>query len=408
MMRKNEEYIRQAMDRRLSALDASPECRARIRRRIMKEEEEMREIKGRRAMSVRVAAVFAAVLLIGSIAIAAAVNVFDLYGREYEAVGKLAPQSVLEDSKSVTVADEALGESTARITNGYYDGMTLVLGYTIENAGRVEVHTPSEEELAAAAVRTDVNSPYSFCDGAYFDREEERALLSEMEEAMEQGRAFGVKVYWMEEDGQYSGDEFIPMNFQDHFGTSSVRYAVGQTEEWLPQSMQQLDELPVRVTLQKCELMMYFDGEKLYVDSTTRKLSEEMQAVIPRAESQAVRYEGAGEYRGVKAKAVLELSHVLGELTLHSEEPIFGNAVQTPQIEISDARGNVFAGSFARDESRQVFRYVLYGNATCPEEIRVRIYETVYYGEYEMIPYGTEEQRSEVIYQTEFVLKKTD
>jgi len=209
----------------------------------------------------------AAVLLLGSIAIAAAVNVFDLYGRENEAVGKLAPQSVLENSQSVTVADKDLGESTARITNGYYDGATLVLGYSIENAGCVKAYTPAEEELAAATVRTDVDSPYFFLDEAYFKREEERALLEEMEASMQQGKVFGIKAYWLEEDGTHSGDEHIPINFQDYFGTSSVRYAVGQSEEWLMSSMQGLDSLPVRVTLQKCEMMLYFDGEKLYVQS---------------------------------------------------------------------------------------------------------------------------------------------
>ena len=407
MMKKNEEYIRQAMDRRLSALDASPECRACIRRRIMREEEEMSKNKGRCVLPVRLAVVFAAVLLLGSIAIAA-VNVFDLYGREYEAVGKLAPQSVLENSQSVTVADKDLGESTARITNGYYDGVTLVLGYSIENAGCVKAYTPAEEELAAATVRTDVDSPYFFLDEAYFKREEERMLLKEMEASMQQGKVFGVKVYWLEEDGTHSGDEHIPINFQDYFGTSSVRYAVGQSEEWLMPSMQGLDSLPVRVTLQKCEVMLYFDGEKLYVSSVQHKLSEEMTAVIPRTEAEVVRYEGTGAYRGREVRAVLELSQVLGELTLCSEDAIFKDAVQMPQIEISDARGNVFAGNSAEDEGRQTFRYVLYGNADCPEEIRVRIYETVYYGEYEVAPYGERKERSEIVYQTEFVLKRAD
>ena len=410
MMNKDEGYIRRAMDRRLSVLDDSPGRRASILQKIRQEEAGMNKTRKACRASVRPALVFAALVLLGSIAVAAAVNVFELYGSDYEAVGRLAEQTVLEHSRAVVIEDEQLGESVATIVNGYYDGTALVLGYEICNAGALRACIPSEEELRAAVVREDAASIHSLWDWEYFDREEERALLGEFEQAVKEGRPFGLKGYRLEADGQYlRSGEYIPMQFDDRYASSSVHYAVGQAGEWLPQQMQLLDELPVDVTLQKRGMMIYFDGERFYAASSTQTLPEAvMSALVPRIQAQVVHYEGTGVYRGAQVRVELELSQVLGELSIYSDRPMFRGVVQQMEIEAADTQGCSFHLIGGRNEDAQTCRYMLYGNAAQPEEIRVRIYEQIYYGEYEMIPYGTARERSEIVYQEEIVLKPVD
>ncbi len=404
-MRKNEEYIRQAMDRRLSVLDDSPERRARIRQRIMREEEKMNAGEMVRRLPARAVLVFAAVLLIGSVAVAAAVNVFDIYGTEDERVGGLAAQTVLECSEAVTIEDQDIGTSTAVITNGYYDGTTLMLGYAIENAGCVKRYTPSEEELSAAEVRHDVDSPYFFHGKEYFAREEERALMNEFEEAIEQRREFGVTVYSIDADDWYYGDGAgMRMLGYENFESSSVHYALELAGEWLPETMQQLDELPVKAALRKQTVKMYFDGENFYVDSLQESLPEAMTAAIPRTEAQIVRYEGTGEYRGMKVHAVLELSPVFGELTLSAEGEWLKGAVSEPCFELTDAQGNRLQSDGWRYTDPQTCVVRWNGNLTQPDQMQVRIYEEVEYGEYEMVPYGTATERWETVYEEEIAL----
>lgn len=405
-MRKSEEYIRQAMDKRLSVLDDSPECRARIRRKIMQEEEKMNERQTMRRLPVRAALVLAAVLLLGSIAMAAVVNVFDVYGTENERVGGIAAQTVLEDSEAVTIEDQDIGTSTAVITNGYYDGTALMLGYAIENAGCVKPYTPSEEELSAATVRYDVASPYFFHGEAYFVREEERALMKEFAEAIEQGRAFGVVVSSIDVDDWYCGDSVIGGRLTyDYFATSSEHYALELVEAQLIETTQQLEALPVKAELRKQTMKMYFDGENFYVDSIEESLSEAvMTAVIPRTEVQIVRYEGAGEYRGMKVHAALELSPVTGELTIKAEEGTLKGTVSELKVELMDAQGNRLQCDGWRYIDAQTCVIRWNGNLTQPDQMRVRIYEEVEYGEYEMVPYAAATERWETVYETEIDL----
>ena len=191
-MKKIEQHIRQAMDKRLAALKTSDECKMRIRQRIMREEDSP-SIQPMHRLPMRAAMIFAVALLIGSIAAAAMVNVFDLYSNmrhgEVALFASLAKHSEPENTQSAVIHDEHIGTSTASITNGYYDGTALFLGFTIENAGYAAAYTPSEQELASAEILHRLDYPYTFL---YYDflhkglfTQEEYALIDAFEEAIE-------------------------------------------------------------------------------------------------------------------------------------------------------------------------------------------------------------------------------
>lgn len=143
-MRKTEEMcVREAMDRCLSSLEASALRRARIRQRIEREEEP--EVK--RKLTIGMAFALIAALALGGVAVAAGLNLFELYGKEDPRLNGLAGEAVLESAVPAVIETEQLGTTTAAITNAYYDGQSLIVGYSMENYMAMTDFTPTEAEL---------------------------------------------------------------------------------------------------------------------------------------------------------------------------------------------------------------------------------------------------------------------
>ena len=408
-MKKIERHIGQAMDRRLSALSASPQCRADIRQRILREEE---KLSAKHRLPMRAAVVFAVILLIGSIAAAAAVNVFDLYGREFELLASLSKQSELKNTQPTVIYDEHIGTSAASITNGYYDGTNLFVGFNIENAGCAAEYIPSEQEIAAAMVLEDDGFGYramfyDFLHTYFFSREEEYALIDAFEAAIRQGKPYGVIVRRICEDKSYTADgRIVPISNSDDYFANFDEYRIVKNGR-MPETLTNSEELSLRISLRKRTTMLYFDGSVFYVDSWDEPLDAAMTAVIPRSERKIVRYEGSGKYRDAEIQASLELAQADGMLTLRADGNIFKEYKygRDMRLVLADEQGRAFLsdGGDLPDEQTRVVYYI--GSMTYPERLTLRLYEEVTYGDYEMVPYGTATERMEVIYEVQLVLE---
>ena len=144
-MKIDERDVKRALDARLAARDADPARRRRIRERIEKEEQPVK-----RKMTISLALTVAAVLALTGAALAAAgMNVFEYFAQRDARLAPLAQDAVLATTTPLSVASEALGESSVRFDIAYYDGQNLLVGVVTENAGRNEPLTPSEEQLPA-------------------------------------------------------------------------------------------------------------------------------------------------------------------------------------------------------------------------------------------------------------------
>lgn len=355
-MRKAEEHVRGAIDRRLSSLEASAGRRAQIRRRINREEEPVMK----RKLTVGMAFALALALALTGAALAAGVNLFEYFGKTDARLGSLAPQAVLETQSPQTVESDDLGETVATITNAYYDGQSLMVAYSIVNGERMEAFTPTEEQLAAAepAEWGQIAIPLSA-------NEEEAQLMADFNAAMEAGAPMGFARYsvYPSDHAEVNGSVDVgPYMEHEESAADGEVYRLREFESPLPEEIQNLDEIEVQIRLYQGMYALWFDGEDLYQLPYERQPAGAMTATVKRAEAdglQFAQYEGAGEYNGVKVQAEATASAVFATVTLTAD----GDAFVLPETEedswievvLRDEMGNTYrAQSYERRASDEI------------------------------------------------------
>lgn len=348
MKKADEIRIGGAMNRRLSALEASAERRARIRQRIEREEEP----KVKRKLTAAMAFALVAVMALSGIALAAGMNLFEMYDEEDTRLTGLSASAVLEEVTSVTIETEELGRTTAVVTNAYYDGVSLIVGYSLENMSAFAEYELSEGDLQNK--RLIEAAPEEWGRGVEGLLTEKSAeSLKEIVERCKQGEPFGFVMHLMQADGGafMTDGTFLPGSTEnDWFSEGDTRYYVREFETPLPEAAQNLDSLHIRIGLAVDSSYFYFDGEALYsIPIPAAKEVGGMTAVVLRSESAVRNFTGEGEIDGAKVTAEAWLTPVYGWITLKAEErvldmqdPILGEyRAEIYRVFIADAEGKV-------------------------------------------------------------------
>lgn len=133
--------LRGALDAALSGLNGDPALAQRVLR--------CAEEKPRAAKKLSVGLVFALVALLAAtgIAAAAALNLFEKFGQNDRRFAEIAPQTAISAESSVAQTEKT-GTVAASITNAYYDGESLLIGYSIQGVSSFEPFSPTDEQLA--------------------------------------------------------------------------------------------------------------------------------------------------------------------------------------------------------------------------------------------------------------------
>lgn len=143
----NEKDIRGALDRRLSALEASPARRERIRRAT---EKEVRPVK--KVFRTALILALMAALTIGGAAVASStrgLNVFALFGRFGDPIyADISEHSTIYNDEPVWLDVDGLGRVEVSLTCSYFDGTRVELGCAMADRALVELYTPTEEDKA--------------------------------------------------------------------------------------------------------------------------------------------------------------------------------------------------------------------------------------------------------------------
>ena len=137
--------LKEALDRRYAALEASPERRARILAAAG------RQSTSARGGKVRLTLVLAmvALLALGSAGVAAGINLFTRMAEQNEELGRVADMAAVTNNPTFIYENEETGRMESAITNAYYDGQILQVGYyAIIEGGVNDFWKPSEEEKA--------------------------------------------------------------------------------------------------------------------------------------------------------------------------------------------------------------------------------------------------------------------
>ena len=297
-MKLEERDVKRALDARLSALDADPARRERVRRRV---EEEEKPVK--KKMTVSLAFALALAVALAGVGLAAGMNVFEYFAQRDSRLAPIAEGSAPATQTPLSVTSEELGESSIRFDSAYYDGQNLLVGIVLENTDRMEAYTPTEEERAAMEPVPEGQMPSPPADGADMD------VIATFSEAMERGEPYGFAYYTV-----------YP---SDHVTTGDgVRLLLREMETPLPEEIQNRDSLELHMKIWQSVSRYWFDGKSLYMGSERAQAGEAV-CTVTRSEAAFVTYAGEGEYDGVPVSLTLSLSALHGKLSVEAAGDAF-------------------------------------------------------------------------------------
>lgn len=310
----NEKNIQQAVDSRLSGLQASEARRMRIRAAVSHERREETPVRSKKTMIVAIA--LAAMLLTSAIAVAETLNLFDFFGKHEERFAALAPKATLEITEPALIEHPHLGSVEVKIDSAYFDGLGLSLAYQIDNSMYAEEYTPTEEEIAQMQLDEPVilaivgNEPYVEVHEGY-------------NEAVANGTPFGYKQYSVHvHDHTYSDDGIDlggGMGYEDYNGMALV--GLLDFDAPLADELRSRNEITVVKGVYQHECTVWFDGKECYISYAMKDIGE-IRATIPKAKDAVKSFAGTGEINGVECTFTAEVSPLAAVLTLETVLPI--------------------------------------------------------------------------------------
>ena len=311
-MKLNGTQIRSSMDSRLSALDADPARRARIRQRIYEAEEPVM----RRKFTVSAALAAALVLALVGTAVAVGINLFEYFGKDYERFREIAPQTELRDDGAVEINTDELGITKIAFNSAYYDGQSLMVSYTTENDKRIESFEPTAEQMAGMEKLENELYWYRTADGGSW-------IPEGFEQAVAQGMPCGTVEYLV-----YPHDTFEANGIElpSSSGLDTImedgRYCLIEFENPLPEAVQDCDALELRMRLAMSTVYTWYDGTDFYRSVKQQDVGE-LRAVANRVDAQTRIYTGEGSYKGVSVQLRAEVSAVHAKLSITAEGEVF-------------------------------------------------------------------------------------
>ena len=306
-MKLEERDVKRALDARLSALDADPARRERVRRRV---EEEEKPVK--KKMTVSLAFALALAVALAGVGLAAGMNVFEYFAQRDSRLAPIAEGSAPATQTPLSVTSEELGESSVRFDSAYYDGQNLLVGIVLENTDRMEAYTPTEEERAAMEPVPEGQMPSPPAEGADMD------VIAAFSEAMERGEPCGFQHYTVyPSDHITAGDgvDIGPWAGWEALSGDGLCLELREMETPLPEEIRDQDQLELRMKIWQSVSRYWFDGKTLYMGSERAQAGEAV-CTVTRSEASFASYAGQGEYNGVSVSATLNLSALHGDLTV--------------------------------------------------------------------------------------------
>lgn len=374
MMRMNEHEIRGAMDRRLSALEASDDRRQAIRLRIEAET----PVK-RRTLTVKAAIALALMLALTGAALAAGiVNLFEYFGKNDARLAVLADSAVLETQKPQTVETQTLGTTVGAIRNAYYDGQSLLVAYNITNGSRVELFTPTEVMLAGADMEQVEYIPVA-------ETPEEEKIIGEFVRAKEMGEPCGLAMYSVYPADHSYGNGVDLQAWMELEATADdgSKYMLREYETPLPEDVQDLDSLEVRMELREQATYLWFDGSRTWVIRGEHREAGEMTAAVTRSENITRSFAGTGEHNGVSVQANARVSAVRGELVLTGSGAFEQMEDRHYDFELYDSQGKRYRMASMTLNVPDEVTLSFFGSGGLPDELHVVICME---GEYDLSP----------------------
>ena len=139
------------------------------------------EMKKKISFALILAMILLILLAVAAVAEVLGINVFELFGKTNNRYAELAPYTTLDNMPEVSVTSVELGKTTAGINSAYYDGMSLIVGYAIQNGSCMEEFIP-DDSMIAEMTRLDDNLVWAA------SNDEEGRLITEWIQARDEGK----------------------------------------------------------------------------------------------------------------------------------------------------------------------------------------------------------------------------
>lgn len=258
--------------------------------------------------------------LFGAVAELMGYNLFEMFGKDDKRLTALAPKAMLDEVSTITMENTDLGKTAAVISSAYYDGTSLLVAFTIGNAQRMEVYTPTAEQLAAMA--KDINPPIV----AIIHPEIEGPAI-QWNQAIKEGKPFGYVTYAISPSDHTltaDGIDLPPSSENSQADEGGTLHTIREYESPLPDAAQNHDMLRIQIALSQMATYRYFDGNDVYTASTHQKL-DPMTASIWRADAEVLRFEAEGSYLGHPVTAKVTASAAAAQVKLKMDGGMFPN-----------------------------------------------------------------------------------
>ncbi|MEG2702611.1 MAG: hypothetical protein RSA65_08345, partial [Clostridia bacterium] len=257
------------------------------------------EVKVNKRRSAVVILVIVLTLMFATIAVAVTLTLFEKYGQADPRLMEIAPQTMIAPA-AVTIENAHMGQSTVSITNAYYDGSSLLFGYTIENPEHIGYFSPTKEQRAQMELGT---SNFAFNESS----EGEKMLEEEYKQARLKHSAFGLvrfKVFLSTDS--YAGKE-TKLGTWTEFNAYSEQslYSAIRDFDALPMDACNLERVSISTPIYQSQCFLYYDGKSTY----SMELQIEMPPItvtIPLTPNEISRFEGDADDHGLAMHCVLE------------------------------------------------------------------------------------------------------
>lgn len=289
--------LRSALDAALSGLSGDPYLAQRILHSA--------DAKPKAAKKLSAGFVFAFVVLLAamSVAAAAALNLFEKFGQAERRLAEIAPQTVIR-SESTSIQAERTGAVAASIVNAYYDGESLLIGYTIQGHPSFEPFSPTDELLAQMRPTDDVPAWLNTDTG-------DSSLAKEWETAKQTGTPWGVVRRCVSASDHTYMDEGIDLGpwIETEDDSDPDCFSTIRDFDVLPKAAKKQDSLSIRMDVYQSAVWFYFDGRSMYTTSERTNLFP-MTATVDRIHRDSAQFMGFETVNGAKIRLTVQASEV--------------------------------------------------------------------------------------------------
>lgn len=347
--------LRRAMNACLPGLENRPDFERKVLKRVSGEV----EVKKKLSVGFVLAILF--VLMFATLAAAITLNLFEKYGQTDQRLMIIAPRTTISPM-TTTIPNEAMGPSTVSITNGYYDGSSLLFGYTIENPEHIDRFFPTNEQMKKMQP---TDSSYAF----HPSNETERLLEEEYRKAQENGSPFGVVKFQVSLSPDTYSDHGMNLGTWTEFNGYSTQslYASIRDFDTLPEEACGLESLSISTAIYQSQWYFYFDGSASYVMETQIELPP-ITTTIPFTQSEVSHYSGSAKDCGTDMNCVVEAT----DMRLSARVSGLGLVSSLPEgcyydMCLKDAEGNFIEASTSDIQDDNVILFTFYGTGSMPE-----------------------------------------